>query len=63
MDIPDKLKNIGFAIGTLVEQGLIAFRSAKGAGATDDEAINVTSAYMLAMMRMAMEFGKEKDHG
>lgn len=63
MGMPDNLKNLGFAIGTLVEQGLIAFRSAKSAGATDDEAINVVAAYMLAMMRMAMELGKENDHG
>lgn len=63
MGMPDNLKNLGFAIGTLVEQGLIAFRSAKEAGATDDEAISVVAAYMLAMMRMAMELGKENDHG
>ena len=63
MDIPDKLSELKFAIGSMVEQGLIAFRSAKSAGATDDEAINVVAAYMLAMMRMAMELGKENDHG
>ena len=48
------------AVGAVAEMSLVFYRAALGAGADTTEALNLTRAYIAALISSSMDKGKEE---
>lgn len=58
-----QLKELQEALGALAESSLLFFKAALGAGASAAEALQLTQAYMVAMLQQTRTQNKEGDDG
>ena len=60
MDNHEKTEKFVNAVGAVAEMSLVFYRAAMGAGADAVEALNLTRAYIAALISSSMDKGKEE---